>query len=310
MKIFPNFFIVGAARSGTTSLDFYLSQHPEIYITPRKETHFFARDFLPPSYTGPGDERMNQLLIRDEDQYMQLFADAAEAKAVGEASAFYLCYPGSAERIAQAIPRAKIIIILREPVDRIHSAYMFLVRDSRETLGFKEGLARETERKAKDFEPMWWYRELSQYYSQVKHYLDVFGTQQVKVVLYEEFFAQPGKILPEIFAFLGVNENVTINTSVRYNVSGTPKSQILYNRLDKFMFNPSPLEKRLKSLVPSNLRAAWASKLIGLTVERASIEPQMQARLRADFAEDVKKLEDLLGRNCWQYHESGLVQKS
>src|SRR5437763_14107291 len=90
VSVMPNFFIVGAARSGTTSLDRYLSQHPEIYITPKKETHFFAVDYFPPHFTGPGDDRLNELLIRDENQYAKLFADATGAKAVGESSAFYL----------------------------------------------------------------------------------------------------------------------------------------------------------------------------------------------------------------------------
>ena len=83
VKALPNFFVVGAARSGTTSLNRYLSQHPEIYLSPRKETHFFARDYLPPYFMGTGDERLNSLLMRDEDQYVQLYAGAT-AKALGE----------------------------------------------------------------------------------------------------------------------------------------------------------------------------------------------------------------------------------
>ncbi|HCI81284.1 MAG TPA: sulfotransferase, partial [Ktedonobacter sp.] len=134
----PNFFIIGAARSGTSSLDRYLSQHPEIYITPKKETHFFAHDLIPSNFTGPGDERLNNSLIRDEKQYAQLFADTTK-KVVGESSAFYLCFPEVAERIAQAVPDAKIIVILREPVDRTYSAHTFLSRDGRETLSFEEG---------------------------------------------------------------------------------------------------------------------------------------------------------------------------
>ena len=83
MNTLPNFFIVGAARSGTTSLDLYLSQHPELFITPNKETHFFAREQLPKRFTGPGDDSLNKLLIRDEDQYAQLFSKAGGAKARG-----------------------------------------------------------------------------------------------------------------------------------------------------------------------------------------------------------------------------------
>lgn len=311
MKTLPNFFIIGAARSGTTSLDLYLSQHPEIYITPRKESHFFASSDIPPSYNGPGDERMNRLLVRDENSYTQLFAETAGAKAIGEASAFYLCYPNSAERIVQAVPDAKIIMILREPVARAYSAYMFLLRDGRETKEFEEGLRREEERKQQDFEPMWWYKELSSYYKQVKHYLEVFGTQQVKILLYEELFSNPAQVLRDVFTFLEVKEDIEINTSVRYNLSGSPKSRKLYNLLDKFIFNPNALEKRIKSLVPMHLRIAWASKVIGMFTKPVPLNPQIQKELKTYFAEDVGMLEDLLERDLlsWQYRESSLAQK-
>ena len=305
----PDFFIVGAARSGTTSLDLYLSQHPEIYITHRKETHFFAGDALPPRFTGPGDERLNALLIRDAEQYARLFADTRGAKIAGEASAFYLCYPEAALRIKQAVPDAKILIILREPVERTYSAYMMLVRDGRERASLEEGLQREKERREKDFEPMWWYTELSLYYRQVKHYLDVFGSQQVKVLLYEEFYAQPEQALRDIFAFLGVRQDISIDTSVRYNISGAPKSRRLYNVLDQFMFNPGPLEKRLKALVPLNLRMAWASKLIGMSVERVGLDDGLRALLKTCFARDVEQLAALLQRDlsCWHYQQSSIV---
>jgi hypothetical protein len=310
VKTLPNFFIVGAARSGTTSLDRYLSQHPEIYITPKKETHFFAHDLFPPCFKGPGDERLNRLLIQDEDQYAQLFAGVTGTKAIGESSAFYLCFPGTAERIAQAVPDAKIIMILREPVERAYSAYTFLV--GRETLGFAEGLSREEERKQKGFEPMWWYKELGLYYRQVKHYLEVFGTQRVKVLLYDELFANPQQALRDIFAFLGVKEDVVIDTSVRYNVAGNPKSPRLYTLLDHFIYNPSPLEKLVKSLVPFSLRKAWASKAIGMFTRLVPLHPQIHAQLKAYFVEDVGQLENLLHRDllCWQYQQPGIAQKT
>jgi hypothetical protein len=311
VKTLPNFFIIGAARSGTSSLDRYLSQHPEIYLSPKKETHFFARDCLPPRFTGPGDERLNQGLIRDEDHYAQLFAGVAGGKAVGESSAFYLCFPQTAERIAQAIPGAKILMILREPVDRTYSAYMFLARDSRETLSFEEGLSREAERKRRGFEPMWWYKELSLYCNQVKHYLEVFGRDRVKVLLYDELFARPAQELREVFAFLGVREDVVIDTAVRYNVSGAPKSRSLYTPLNHFIFHPSPLEKRIKSLVPLHLRKRWASRAIGMLTRPMPLDSRIYAQLKEYFAEDVGKLEELLHRDLrsWRSREPSVVQR-
>ena len=296
----PNFFIVGAARSGTTSLDRYLSQHPEIYIVPRKEVNYFTADHFP--RTGPGDERINKEVIKDENQYAQLFARVAGEKAIGESSVFYLCYQGAAERIARAVPHAKIIMVLREPVDRAYSAYMYLVRDSREHLEFAEGLRREEERRQKGFEPMWWYKELGLYYRQVKSYLDIFGTQRVKVLLYDELFANPGQVLRDVFAFLEVKKDVAIDTSVRYNVGGAPKSRILYTLLDNFITKPNALEKWIKSLVPSQLRAAWANKAMEMLLEAVPMDPKIHEQLMTYFADDVRKLEDLLDRDLchWQ----------
>lgn len=308
MKTLPNFFIVGAARSGTTSLDRYLSQHPEIYLSPKKETHFFAADHFP-LCLGPGDNRLTRLLIRDEDQYTRLFASTSGAKAIGESSVFYLYFPTTAERIAQTIPDAKILILLREPVARTYSAYTFTLRDGRENLTLEEALRQEEERKRQGWEPIWWYKELSLYYKQVKHYLEVFGTQQVKVLLYDELFANPEQKLREVFAFLGVREDVVIDTSVRYNVSGFPKSRRFYTLLDNLIYNPNALERCIKSLVPSDIRAAWANRIIGKSVGYVSMEPQIQAQLQAYFAEDVGKLEDLLQRAlpCWQFQELGIA---
>jgi Sulfotransferase family len=301
MKIIPNFFIVGAARSGTTSLDRYLSQHPEIYIAPRKEVNFFAATHFP--RTGPGDERVNRGVIKDYDQYAQLFTGIKGEKAIGESSVFYLCYPDVAERIAQAVPYAKIIMVLREPVDRAYSAYMYLVRDGRELSGFVEGLSLEEERIQKGYEPMWWYKELGMYYKQVKGYFDVFGRQQVKVLLYDELFANPKQVLRDVFSFLEVKEDVVINTSVHYNVGGVPKSRVLYTLLDKFIRKPNTLGKCIKSLVPLHLRSVWASKTIRMLSQAVSVDTRTQTQLETYFAEDVKKLEDLLQRNldCWKY---------
>jgi len=309
VQMLPNFFVVGAARSGTTSLDQYLAQHPEIFITSRKESHYFAADQFPPC-TGPGDAGIRNLLVRDAGAYAELFASAAGKKAIGESSAFYLHLPGTAERIAQAVPDAKIIMLLREPVDRTYSAYMFLARDGREALSLEQGLEEEEERKQQGFEPMWRYKELSFYYEHVRQYIEVFGEQQVKVLLYEEFYANPAQALRDVFTFLGVKEDVAIDTSVRYNLSGMPKSRKLYTPLNRFIFNPNGLEKRIKSLIPLHLRKAWASKLIGLSVERISIDPQIQAQLRAYYAEDVKQLQDLLQRDlaCWGYGEPGAME--
>jgi Sulfotransferase family len=297
----PNFFIVGAARSGTTSLSRYLKQHPEIYIKQQKEVHFFAADYFPCS--GPGDDELNEVVIHDEEQYNQFFAGVTGEKAIGDSSVFYLCLPGTAERIAQAVPDAKIIIILREPVDRAYSAYMHLMRDGREYVGFAEGLSLEEVRREKGFEPLWWYKELGLYYKQVKQYLEIFGVDRVKVLLYDELCDNPEQLLHDTFAFLEVRENVVIDTSLRHNIAGVPKSRQLFSVLDNFIRRPSVLEKGIKSLIPWRLREIVANKAMLMLLRSVPIDSQVQAQLKAYYADDVKKLEDLLCRDlsCWGY---------
>jgi hypothetical protein len=299
----PDFFVVGAARAGTTSLNQYLSQHPEIFITSRKDAHFFAAECTP--WSGPGDELMNRKVMRDKAEYAQLFADVTGKKAIGESSAFYLCLPGTAERIAQAVPNARIIIILREPVIRAYSAYMLLTRDGREALSFEEGLQREAERKQQGYEPMWWYKELSLYAAQVQHYFEVFGPERVKVLIYDELFADSEQTLREVFAFLGVKQDVPIDTSVRYNVAGVPKARWLHSLLYKLIDSPYSPAKHVKP--------AFAWKAMGKFLLRPvpQMNPQTQAELKAYFAEDVAALEELLQRDlrCWGYREPELVQE-
>lgn len=308
MNTMPNFFIVGTARSATTSLDQYFRSHPEIYMQKIKDTHYFAASQFPSSFKGPGDDHLNRRIIRDETQYNQLFTNAAGKKAIGEASAFYLSSPGTAERIAQAVPDAKILIILRDPIERAYSAYMLLRRDNRETLGFAEGLRLEEERKQQGFEPMWQYKELSLYYKQVKYYLDVFGAQHVKVLLYDELFTNSIPALRDIFTFLGVREDIVIDTSIRYNTGGVPISPKLYTWMDNFINAPSPLGKRVKSLVPLQLRTQVGSKIMEKIVKPipmvSQIDSQTYTQLKEYFAEDVRKLEGLLHRDLSNWNRA------
>ena len=126
----------------------------------------------------------------------------------------------------------------------------------------------------------------------------------------KNFSANPESVLRDVFAFLGVKQDVAINTSVRYNAAGVPKSRKLYTLLDNFIREPSPLQQRIRSLVPVDLRIAWASKVKSVLLRPVSLNPQIQAELTASFAEDVGKLEELLERDllCWHYPQPSMAQ--
>ena len=128
----PNFLILGAQKAGTTSLFDYLGQHPEVYPSPIKETHFFDHGGVRQTYAGP--VRIPGPKIKSLEEYEGLFDGVRDEKAVGEATPTYLYLPGVAERIRHHVPEARLIAILRDPVERAYSGYQHAVRNGRERL--------------------------------------------------------------------------------------------------------------------------------------------------------------------------------
>src|SRR5215218_4707583 len=120
----PNFLIIGAGKSGTTSLYHYLGQHPEVFMSPMKEPKFFCFEGERPNFRGPGDdEEINRKCVTTIDAYRALFDGVACEKAVGEASSMYLYYPKAPERIDHHVAGVRLIAVLRNPVDRAYSSY-------------------------------------------------------------------------------------------------------------------------------------------------------------------------------------------
>ncbi|MBX5436088.1 MAG: sulfotransferase [Alicyclobacillaceae bacterium] len=291
----PNFLIVGAAKSGTTSLDRYLDQHPEIYMAPRKETHYFAAPEMPEKFEGPGDEAFTANLIRDEAEYAAMFERVNQEKAIGESSVYYLYYPGCAERIARQVD-VKIIMVLRNPVERAYSAYMHLVRDGRETLDFAEALQQEAERNRKRYQPLWLYREVGQYAEQVERYLHVFGERNVKIVSYDEFNRETQRVLRDIFSFLGVDPDVKVDTSVRYNATGVP-----IGGLYDIATQSNWLTRLLKPLVPSSVRTKLRLKAKNMTMQRKPLDDEIRQWLRSQFQEEVRHLHEVVRRPVFKW---------
>ena len=207
----PNFLIVGAVKSGTTAIYALLDQHPEIFMSRQKELRFFAFETRPPNFQGPGDDGRygNSHCVKTWDEYRACFADVKEEKAVGEASPFYLCSEVAPRLIKNYLPDAKLIMILRNPVDRAFSTYMFLRQYGREPLtSFSAALAEEDRRKRDNWEFGWCYRELGLYSRQVQRYLDLFPREQVWIGIFDDFVEQPSSFVRDIFRFLDVDDEI------------------------------------------------------------------------------------------------------
>ena len=153
----------------------------------RKEVHFFAADHFP--CTGPGDEGLNKTVIHDKEQYLNSSQERQERRLLAKLQPSTLAFLRQQSGLPKRFLMRNSHYLARASGAGL-SAYMHLVRDGRETLGFAEGLSLEEERKQKGFEPMWWYKELVFIISRSSSYREVFGAQRVKVLIYEEFFSQ------------------------------------------------------------------------------------------------------------------------
>ncbi|MCM1981519.1 sulfotransferase family protein [Lyngbya confervoides] len=303
----PNFLIIGAAKAGTTSLYAYLQQHPQIFLSTPKEPRFFALAGDTPQYQGP-IQLINQGSVTSWEDYQALFAGASEAAiARGEASTIYLYDPRAVGRIRHYLPEAKLIAILRNPVDRAYSSYLHLVRDGQETLSFEAALAAEPERIRQGWPPLWHYQQRGYYYAQLKPYYDVFDPAQIKILRFEDLAQNPKALMQELFRFLGVSTDFRPDFTEKQNVSGVPKSQALSYLLNR----DNPLKSLSKILLPQSLRKAGYRILQRRnTGTKTTLRPDTRAWLTRSYREDMTQLEALLGEDLssWKTFEDNAHQ--
>jgi hypothetical protein len=296
VKGLPNFLIVGAAKSGTTAVSHYLEQHPEVFISPIKEPKFISSHFVEFPLQGPGDDFVENFTIKAHREYRGLFRKVEIEKAIGEASVENLYYYKKAiPVIKQLLGEVKIIIMLRNPVDRAFSAYKMMVRDGRESLSFEEALQKEEKRKERNWEYLWSYKEVGFYYEQVKAYLEAF--RRVKVVLFDDFRNDTIAFMQDLYRFLGVNDSFLPRVDIRFNTSGRLKSTFY-----RFLFRATGFKGMLYKYLSMN--GVSDTKILSVieSIRDGELEPiQFQLSTREKltklYKNDIEKLSALLGRD-------------
>ena len=277
----PNFFIVGTAKSGTSSLAKYLGQHPDIFMPPwHKEPAFFA------DHTG---------YSRWED-YLKDFDGAASRRVVGEKSVAHLYDSQAADKIHRFDPRAKIIISLRHPVDMAYSLYLHNRRDGYERLPkFADALAAEDERAADPSFPQaslgyyanYLYRRRATYYPQIKRYIDTFGRSQVLLIRFCDLQKDSLSVCRNIFHFLGVDAGFVPNL-IPENVGGTARLQFLQ---DWYVHN-EPLRNVIIRTTPQSLRKL-AYRLNHRPRTNCMLTPAERHKYSMLFEEDLRHVEQV-----------------
>jgi hypothetical protein len=295
----PNFVVIGAAKCGTDSLCAYLDQHPDVYVSPNREPNFFiveGQQDIP--YRGPGDRETLQGWdgwVSTMRRYEELFAGVTTEKAIGEGSTWYIYDEHAPQGIRRHVPRAKLIAVLRNPVDRAYSAFTMLARDGRETTtNFAEALAAEDVRVRANWEPLWHYRRMGLYSEQLRRYFGLFDPAQLRVVIYDDFNTRPGEVLRELFEFLEVDPTFVPDVSQRRNVSYVPKNAT-YNRL---IAGQNPLKAAVKAVLPVGLRRRVKDSLQSSNLTAPTpLAPEIRQQLMDVFRSDILQVQDLLHRD-------------
>jgi hypothetical protein len=289
----PNFLIIGAAKSGTTALHRYLTQHPQIFMSRRKELRFFPFEGGRPDYRGPGDAADAASITTDIDEYRAQFDGSEAFPARGESSPLYLYMPQSAERIRHYLPDAKLIAVLRHPAERAFSQYLMIRRDGLETLGFAEALAAEDGRVADGWGHRWHYRRRGFYAAQLKRYFERFSREQLRCYLYEDFTSDPVGLTRDIFRFLDVDDSFVPDMTTRHNESKFPRIRAL----QVFLTEPRAAKNLLKPLLPAGSSRRIGDRLRRSNLTRPALSAEMRRRLIEVYREDILELQEMLGRD-------------
>jgi hypothetical protein len=294
----PNFFIIGAPKSGTTSLQAYLSQHPEVYFSPYKEPNYFALAGEKLPRGGPAPPEVLFYLIHrhsvtDYSDYLKLFRGVNGEKAIGEASVRYLYFEKAPGRIKETVPNARFIAVLREPVSRLYSHYCMNVQYQIEPLDLMSAIDAEKSRIEANWGWDWHYVNVSRYAAQIKRYLSSFSPEQMKVFIYDDFVENPQKVFSEACRHLEIDPSFIPDMSDRGKVAYRAKNLVL----DRWLHWPSKSRNIVEKLLPKRVR----SRLFSLLEKSNSapvpkLDPKSRGALMPLFAEDILELEEILGR--------------
>jgi len=287
-SVLPSFVIIGAAKAGTTALYWYLSDHPQVFMSPVKETNYFAfglGDDGKPLY---GDPDLHRFPVQTSAAYEELFSGAGEALAVGEASPIYLECPQSAARIREALPTARIICGLREPVDRAYSDYLMFLRTRGRRLDPDRDLTAASDWARPDSHWM----QISRYHEALSRYFDLFPREQIHVFLFEDLRADSLGCVRDIYRSVGVYPGFAPDLETPHNVGGMPSSRTLEK-----VFTSGSVRKAVEPWIPQRA-ADVARRLRTKNLKKAPPLPkELKAELSRHFRDDIGKTSELIRRN-------------
>lgn len=279
--MFPNLFLVGAPKCGTSALHDYLAAHPDAFMSSPKEPHHFCPDVDAP------------FAVRDEAAYRALFKNA-RARVVGESSATYLYSKVAAQKLYAANPDARIVAVVRNPLEMIPSLHSQRRVNGTEPCGaLAEALEAEPKREAGKLPAVGafpFYYGAARYTEQLRRYLNVFPAEQVHIIVFDDLKKDVGAVYADLLRFLGLSPFTPDFKIVNRN------KRVRSAAVQRVIENPASLPNRLPGPVG---RFAYKAldRLNSAPAARTGLEPAVRERLKRDFRGEVESLSGLLGRD-------------
>jgi len=230
----PNVFVVGAAKSGTTALYGYFKAHPDIHVPENvKEANYMAFPDGVPPLNGPGDQWVFSETVTELNDYLRLYGERS-VELSADVSHTYLYYPHAAHNIAGACPQAKIIMILRNPVECVFSMYSMMRRYEREPCEeFRDAFLDSPRRVAAGWEWAWDYQNYFLYASQVARYLNLFPESQIFIRRYDELKHHPARFYSDLCGFLGIRAIDLAAANRQVNLAPTRREMLRKRKLTR-----------------------------------------------------------------------------
>lgn len=288
ISMLPNFIVIGAAKAGTTALYWYLAEHPEVFMSPVKETNYFAYGLDDEGRLLYGDPDVHRFPVKSLSAYEQLFAGAGEAVAVGEASPIYLECPQAAGRVRKLLPGARLVCVLRHPVDRAYSDYqMYLRRRGRRLDPARDLTARSAWAQS---DSRW--MQIGRYHEQLKRYYDAFPREQIHVFLFDDLKQGALQAMQNIYRFLGVDPAFTPDFDAPHNIGGMPESRWLEGFLTS-----KAVRSAVEPWIPTGA-ANWVRRLRMKNMRPAPPLPaELRKKLSSHLRDDIRRTSELVERD-------------
>ena len=295
----PDFFVVGAFKSGSTALYEALRRHPQIFMPFHKEPVFFGADLT---------HRYGAMTM---DDYLRLFNDAKPGQRVGEASTWYLYSTSAASEIKEFSPEARIVVILRNPVDVMYAQHNQLIFNVIEDIpDFAEALAAEPDRRAGKRLPPYpinvenlFYRHSVHFAEQLERYFAVFGRDRVHVMLTDDLRRDGAGTMRGLLEFLGVDPSLAApppNSNENRRVRSPLMQRLIF--APKILLPLAPFLRRFKSV------RALRTRMLDMNSEakpRAPMDPALRRQLIEEFTPEIQRLGKLIDRDLSAWLETG-----